>query len=156
VTELLRAGLDLRTHFSEHPEVVRRLMHLARVLEGNDQAIERFGARNKQELLGPADVYWPEASTQVFADSVIAALEGQSNFVRETRLRTLQGIEFDAELSVHFDPDNVSGGLVTVGFVDISERNRARAAFEHAEFMYRNLFHGTALPFLRLDSSRVT
>src|SRR5262249_28298323 len=124
--------------------------------EVNDRAIELFGDGRRQDLFVATDAYWPESATAVFADSVVAAVSGQTNFVRETTMRTMAGVEFDAELAGHFDPENVSGGLVTIAVVDISERNRARAASEHAQFMYRNLFEGMVVPFLRLDSAGLT
>src|SRR5262249_8275360 len=71
--------------------------------------------------------------------------------------RCVVGVEaLDVELSVHYTEEATRTGLVTIAIVDITERNRARAAQEHAEFMYRNLFHGMAVAYLRLDSSRVT
>lgn len=155
--ELHKSGVtDLAVHLREHPEIARQMMRVTRVIEVNDRAIELFSPGRKQDLFGGVDVFWPDDSTPVYAEGVVAAVTGQTNFVRETRLRTVQGIEFDAEFAVHFDPENVSSGLVTIGVVDITERNRARAASEHAEFMYRNLFHGMAVPFFRIDSTGIT
>src|SRR5262249_26335886 len=143
VRELRKSGVsDLSGHLRQNPEVARGMMRAARVIEANDQAIEQFGAARREDLLIPTDAFWPESSTNVFADSVVDAVTGQPNFARETKLRTLSGSEFDAELAVHFDPENTRSGLVTIAVVDITERNRARADFEHAQFMYRNLFHG--------------
>lgn len=155
--ELRHSGVtDLPAHLRERPEFVRGLMRLARVLDVNDRAVALFGSGRKQDLLGPAEVFWPEGSTQVFLESLFYPESGQWDFVRETRLRTLQGTEFDVDFAVHFDAEDRSNLIVTVAAVDITERNRARAASEHAEFMYRNLFHGMAVPFLRLDSTRIT
>jgi len=155
--QLHESGIvDLHGYLREHPAAVRNMMRLTRVIKANEQAVEKFGAPDEQALLGPSDRFWPDASTAVFAESVVAAISGQQNFVRETTLRTVQGVEFDAEFAVHFDPENTGSGLVTVGVVDVTHRNRALAALEHAEFMYRNLFHGASLPFFRIDSTRLT
>lgn len=155
--EVRESGVaDLLGYLQEHPQLVRKMMRLAQVIKANDRAIEKFGAGDERDLLGSSEKFWPEASTGVFAESVVAAVSGQPNFVRETTLRTVQGVEFDAEFAVHFDPEKAGGGPVTVGIVDLTKRNQARAALEHAEFMYRNLFHGMALPFFRIDSTRLT
>jgi len=146
---------DLRRHLLEHPEVVRQMMRVARAVAVNEHAVELFSPGRKQDLLGSPEKFWPDASTEVFAESVVAAVTGESNFVRETVMRTAHGVEFDAEFAVHFDAENTRSGFVTVAIVDVTERNRVRAAFEHAEFMYRNMFHGMAVPFLRIDSTQL-
>lgn len=146
---------DLRRHLLEHPEVVRQMMRVARAVAVNEHAVELFSPGRKADLLGAPERFWPDASTAVFAESVVAAVTGESNFVRETVMRTAQGVEFDAEFAVHFDAENTRSGFVTVAIVDVTERNSARAAFEHAEFMYRNMFHGMAVPFLRIDSTQL-
>lgn len=156
VRALRESGVtDLRRHLLEHPEVVRQMMRVARAVAVNEHAVELFSVERKEDLLGSPEKFWPDASTLVFAESVVAAVTGEPNFVRETVLRTANGVEFDAEFAVHFDPENTRSGFVTVAIVDITERNRVRAAFEHAEFMYRNMFHGMAVPFLRIDSTEL-
>ena len=146
---------DVAQHLREHPQLARQMMQLARVLDVNDRAVAWFGLGRKRDLLGPLEVFWPVQSTSVFLDGVLASVSGQANFACETVLRDVQGVEFDVDFAVHFDPDN-SSGIVNVAVVDISERNRARAALERAEFMYRNMFYGMAVPFLRLDSTGLT
>lgn len=154
VAALRASGVaDLRRHLLAHPELVRQMMRAARVVAANERAVELFSPGRKADLLGSPERFWPDASTPIFAESVVAAVTGEPNFLRETVLRTAQGAEFEAEVAVHFDPANNDGGFVTVGFLDLTERNRARAAFEHAQFMYRNMFHGMAVPFLRIESS---
>ncbi|GAB3093392.1 PAS domain-containing sensor histidine kinase [Lysobacter terrae] len=153
----LRASgvVDLKTHLLEHPHLVREMMHAARIVAANEHAVDLFSPGRRQDLLGSLEPYWPDASIAVFAESVVAAVDDDPSFLRETVMRTVQGVEFDAELAVHFDPENTNSGFVTVAIADITERNRARAAFEHAEFMYRNMFYGMAVPFLRVDSTRL-
>jgi signal transduction histidine kinase len=156
VGALRKSGVtDLRHHLLAHPGVVRQMMRVARAVAVNERAVELFSPGRKADLLGSPEKFWPDASTSVFAEGVVAAVTGQPDFLRETVLRTAQGEEFDADFAVHFDPANRDSGLVTVGIVDITERNRARAAFEHAEFMYRNMFHGMAVPFLRIESTQL-
>jgi signal transduction histidine kinase len=156
VGALRKAGVtDLKGHLLTHPDLVRQMMRVARAVAANEHAVELFSPGRKADLLGSPEKFWPEASTSVFAEGIVAAVTGERNFLRETVMRTAQGVEFDAEFAVHFDPANADNALVTVGIVDITERNRARAAFEHAQFMYRNMFHGMAVPFLRLDSSQL-
>ena len=156
VGALRKSGVtDLKRHLLAHPEIVRQMMLVARAVAANEHAVELFSPGRKGDLLGPPEKFWPDASTSVFAEGVVAAVTGEQNFLRETVLRTAQGVEFDAEFAVHFDPENRDSAFVTVGIVDITQRNLARAAFEHAQFMYRNIFHGMAVPFLRIDSSQL-
>ncbi len=156
VSALRHSGVaDLKAHLLAHHDIVRKLMGVARIVNVNEHAIELFSPGHKQDLAGSLERYWPDSSTAVFAESVVAAVNGEPNFLRETVMRTMDGVEFDAEVAVHFDAGNAGRGLVTVAVLDISERNRARTALEHAKFMYMNMFHGMAVPFLRIDSTRL-
>ena len=64
---------DYAAYFAEHPEFVRQMMHVTRVIDVNDQTVALFGRGDKAELLRPLDAFWPEESNHVYATSVIAA-----------------------------------------------------------------------------------
>lgn len=143
---------DIGKHFSEHPELVREMMRATRVLDVNEQTVTLFGRGNKQELLTSVEPFWPEASGQVFAQSIVAAVSRKLNYVMETKLRTIDGREFDALFTASFPPENMQKGILMVGVIDLSARNQAFAALEQSEFRYRNLFEVMAVSFWQLDS----
>lgn len=117
---------DLRRHFVEHPEVVRELMKASIVLDVNDKSVRQFGADNHDVLLGPVDRYWPVASENVFAESVIAAVSGKAYFEQVTRLRRLDGSEIDVLFTASFPRDSVERGILLIGLVDLTDTKRAQ------------------------------
>ncbi|WP_269714146.1 sensor histidine kinase [Caulobacter sp. NIBR2454] len=117
---------DLRRHFVEHPEVVRELMKASIVLDVNDKSVSQFGAESHEVLLGPVDRYWPVASENVFAESVIAALAGQPYFEQVTRLHRLDGSEFDVLFTASFPRESVERGILLIGLVDLTDTKRAQ------------------------------
>ncbi len=117
---------DLRRHFVEHPGVVRDLMKASIVLDVNDKSVSQFGAAGREVLLGPVDRYWPVASENVFAESVIAALGGKPYFEQVTRLRRLDGSEFDVLFTASFPRDSVERGILLIGLVDLTDTKRAQ------------------------------
>ncbi|HBZ92709.1 MAG TPA: hypothetical protein DEO91_03135 [Pseudomonas sp.] len=154
VKRLFASGVkDLGKHFNDHPELVREMMRATRVLDINEQTVALFGRGDKQEMLTSVEPFWPEASTQVFAQSILAAVSRKLSYVKETTLRTIDGREFDALFTASFPPENMQKGILMVGVIDLSARNQAFAALEQSEFRYRNLFEVMAVSFWQLDSS---
>lgn len=154
VKSLFASGVkDLSKHFNEHPELVRDMMRATRVLDVNEQTVALFGRGDKAELLTSVEPFWPEASSQVFAQSIVAAVSRKLNYVMETKLRNIDGREFDALFTASFPPENMKKGILMVGVIDLSARNQAFAALEQSEFRYRNLFEVMAVSFWQLDSS---
>ncbi|WP_369058783.1 ATP-binding protein [Caulobacter sp. 73W] len=116
---------DLQRHFVEHPGVVRELMKASLVLDVNDKSIAQFGAP-REVLMGPVDRFWPVASENVFAESVVAAISGKPNFEAVTRLRRLDGGEMDVLFTASFPRDSVERGILLIGLVDLTDTKRAQ------------------------------
>lgn len=129
---------DFAAYFAEHPEFVRQMMAVTRVIDVNDQTVALFGRGDKAELFQTLDVYWPEESNQIYADSVIAAVTGKPSYAAETKLRKLNGEVFDALFTACFAPESVANGKLLIGVIDISERVRAQAMLRQvqAEFAH--------------------
>ncbi|MDX2236187.1 MAG: ATP-binding protein [Hyphomonadaceae bacterium] len=137
--DLRKQGVgDFAAYFAEHPAFVRRMMQATRVIDVNDQTVALFGDGDKSALFQTLDVYWPEESSQVYADSVIAAVSGKPSFAAETRLRKLNGEIFDALFTACFAPESVADGKLLIGVIDTSERVRAQAMLRQlqAEFAH--------------------
>lgn len=151
---LRKSGVtDLRTYFAAHPEFVREMMRATQVIDVNEQTVALFSPGDKQALMGNIDPYWPPSENGIYAESVVAAVTGQPHYVAETRLRRLDGTEFDALFTACFAPEAVGRGKLLIGVIDISERKRAFAELERSESRYRNLFQVMAVSFLQLESS---
>lgn len=137
--ELKRSGVtDFAAYFSANPEFVRDMMRATRVIDINDQSVAVFGRGAKEEMLTSVEPFWPESSNAVYAASVIAAITGQPNFSAETRLRTIDGREFDVLFTACFPAETMNKGTLLIGVIDISERVRAQAMLEQirAEFAH--------------------
>ncbi len=138
--QLRKSGVsDYAAYFAANPAFVREMMRVTRVLAVNEQSVKLFGVDDATALLTTIDRFWPESSTEVYAASVVAAVSGQPSFSRETRLRRLDGREFDAHFTACFPPESVADGKLLIGIIDIGERVRAQrqlqdlqAQFAHA------------------------
>ena len=124
---------DFPAYFATHPGFVREMMHATRVLDVNDQTVALCGRGDKAELLTSVEPFWPESSNPVFAASVIAAISGRPSFVSETRLRTIEGREFDAHFTACFPAESVADGKLLIGVIDISERVRAQEMLQRVQ-----------------------
>jgi PAS domain S-box-containing protein len=152
VQRLLRSGItDLASYFARHPEFVREMIHATRVIDVNDQSVALFGRNNKEEMLAGLGPYWPQESYQVYAASVVAAVQGLRQFATETRLSSIDGREFDVWFTACFPPEMLSRGKLLIGIIDISQDKQAKVALETSEFRYRKLFHFLPVAMVQLD-----
>lgn len=139
------AVADFPSYFAEHPGFVRELMRATRVVDVNDQTVSIFGRGDKAELLTSVEPFWPEASTAVYAASVVAAISDRQNYAAETRLRTIDGREFPVLFTACFPPDTMNRGTLLVGVIDLSEQVAARAAVAR---MQSDLAHAARVSML--------
>jgi PAS domain S-box-containing protein len=128
---------DFRQHFKENPETVRQFMRATRIIEVNDHTVALVGRGNREGLLGSVEQFWPEESTQAYAEVLHAALERKRSFSVETRFCRVDRSVFDGHFTVWYSADEPTRGLA--GVIDISERvkaqsmlNQVQADFAHA------------------------
>jgi PAS domain S-box-containing protein len=143
---LLKSGVsDLNAYFMAHPEVVWQCLHETKVIDVNDHTVRLFGRGNRQEMLGPSDRYWPQASIQTYARCVAAAVARKPNNTEVTRLKTLDGREVECLFTACFSEENVARGIILVGVIDLSEQVAARNA---VEAMRAELAHAARISIL--------
>jgi PAS domain S-box-containing protein len=124
---------DLPRYFADNPEVVREMMRATRVIDVNDQAVALFGRGVKEELLTSVEPFWSDSSLQVYAASVVASMRRAPGFSAETRLRRIDGTEFDGLFTVSFPPEGVATSKFLIAVIDISERVNAQAALRNLQ-----------------------
>jgi len=103
------------------------------VIDVNDQAVALFGRGNKEELLTNVEPFWSDSSLQVYAASVVASVRRTPGFSAETRLRRIDGTEFDGLFTVSFPPEGVATSKFLIAVIDISERVNAQAALRNLQ-----------------------
>jgi PAS domain S-box-containing protein len=156
VRSLRRSGVkDIGAHFARDREFVREMIRATRVLDVNDQSVLLFGRGDKQEMLSSLEPYWPDESIHTFAESVVAAYDGRSHYSSETRLRSLDGREFDTLFTACFPSEMVVRGKLLIGIIDISVGKRARIALEKSEQRYRGLFQFVPFALVLLDRTEL-
>jgi PAS domain S-box-containing protein len=115
---------DFRAHFAANPEVIREMLDCSVVVDVNEKSVQLFGG-TRDQIVGSVSPYWPVESEGVFAGSVLASIERKPHFEAQTRFSRLDGSQFDAYFTCCFPRDEVSGGNILVGILDISDRVKA-------------------------------
>ena len=150
--QLRAAGVtDFREHFRNNPEAVRRFMRATRLVELNDQTVALFGLGSKEGPWGSVEPFWPEESTQAYAEAILSSLERKGSFSIETPMCRLDKSIFEAHFTVWYSADDPSRGLG--GVIDITARKQAFLALEKSERRYQNLFQAMAVSLFELDYS---
>lgn len=130
---------DLGAWLRANRPFVRDTMAKAIILDVNEKAMQLFGAGEKADMVGTASAhYWPEPSEPVYIDALVATMEKRPHLVCETRMKRLDGAEFDTLFTVSWSAESRRRGVVLLGYVDVSERKQAEAALQRlqAEFAH--------------------
>jgi PAS domain S-box-containing protein len=150
--ELRASGVtDFRKHFKENPEVVREFMRATRVVDVNDQTVALFGLGSREGLRDNVEPFWPDESTQAYAEAILSSLERKRSFAVETPLCRVDRSVFDAQFTVWYSPEDPTRGLG--GVIDITARKQAFLALEKSERRYQNMFQAMAVAFFEFDFS---
>ncbi len=156
VRGLLKSGVtDLRAHLIANPAFVRQMMRATRVVDVNDQTVALFGGGEKQPLLDNVEPFWPNESTQIYAEAYLSAAEGRPNFSAECRFRRSDGTLFDGLFTVAYPPKEMGRGTTMVGVIDITARKQSEEALRASERRYQHLFQAMAVSFWEVDFTGV-
>lgn len=144
---------DFATYLKKHPACVATILRAARIVDVNDQTLALFGGSDKADLLGTLEQFWSPDRWVDGAAAVLDVLINKTSLTIETRLRRLDGAEFDAQFTLWFSADDRRRGLAAV--TDISERVNAFNELEQSEQRFRDLFQHLPLPVLQIKSARL-
>lgn len=141
---------DLKEHFGHDGQGVAQILQTTRVVDVNDSTLKLFGGAGKAELIGTIDRFWTEEAWADCATAIACVLKSGVSTTIETRLRRLDGSEFDAQFTLWIAADDKRRGLAAVA--DISGRVRAYNQLEQSEQRYRDLFQHIPIPVLQVNS----
>jgi PAS domain S-box-containing protein len=119
---------DFRAYFEHNPDFVQRAIHQVRILDVNNETLELFAARSKEELLGSLSKVFTPETEPLFIDELVALADGRQMLRAETQLRTLDGRLISTLFTVHFAPSTGDQSRVVVTLTDITERKRIEEA----------------------------
>jgi len=156
ITDLLETSLpgadgDFADYLKNYPDCVATILKAARIVDVNDQTLALFGGAEKAELLGTLDQFWTPDRWVDGAAAVLTVLTDDASVTIETRLRRLDGVDFDAQFTLWFSTDDRRRGLAAV--TDISERVHAFNELEQSEQRFRDLFQHLPVPVLQVNST---
>lgn len=130
---------NFREYLEKYPEEILNSIHMVKVLDVNQTAIELFEGEDKEEIINSLSGIAEEATYQAQKESIIAISEGKTRFEIETVTQTLKG----KRLSILYRWAVAEGyeknyAKVMVTIADISERKRAEEALKAVN---RNLLY---------------
>jgi PAS domain S-box-containing protein len=153
---LRKSGVeDFRKYLTDNPAYVREMMRATRVIDVNDETVALFGRGRKEDLLGNVEPFWPEESTQAYAEGILSGVAGKPHYSIECKLRRIDGSAFDALFTAAYPPESMGKGTLVIGVIDITERKQAFAKLEASERRYRDLFHYMPIGLTQVDASKL-
>jgi PAS domain S-box-containing protein len=121
--ELKKSGVtDLPAYFEAHPEFVRQVLAMARVLDVNEATITLFKARNREEILGRLPDVFGAESQKALAGMLTAVAEGRPRFESEASLCTLRGDRLYVFFTMVLPPSGSSRQRALFSAFDLTER----------------------------------
>jgi diguanylate cyclase (GGDEF)-like protein len=123
---------DFRVFVSVHPDFVGRCAEQIKVLDVNQQTLQMFAAKSKDELFSKLDVIFRDEMHASFTEQLFDLWNGNTVQMREVVNYSLSG----ALLNIHMQFSVLSGhesswDLVLVSLVDITARKKAEAYLEY-------------------------
>ncbi len=134
IDELKAAGVDdLPKYVATHPEFVRQVIPLVKIVDVNDATLKLFKAENKADLIVSLDKIFLPETDEVFAGELIALAEGKTSFESETNLQALNGERLTVLFAITFPVQPASLESVLVTITDITERKRAEEELQRTQ-----------------------
>jgi PAS domain S-box-containing protein len=133
---------DVALWLHSHPEVVRELASLVRVIDVNRTALRLTGTSQKSELVGSLMSSMPDEALERFELELVHIAGGDLSFQWEGAASTAHGEPLF--ISMHWmvapgDEENLR--RVLVAMVDVTDRVRAERALQASELKFKVLFN---------------
>jgi PAS domain S-box-containing protein len=153
IENLKAAGVeDFRAYFEAHPDFVLEATGAIQVRDVNEETVKLYGARGKEELLGPLGKIFAPESLPVFRGLLLAIAEGKSYFESEAVNRTLGGEKLDIFMTVRIPSRVEEFKNILVSMIDISGRKRTERALAESEETARALLNAPTDSAVLLDA----
>lgn len=145
VADLMKAGVrDMEAYFAAHPDEARALRRQIIIKDVNELAVQRLGAKSKEELLGPLDNILPDTD-QTFVQWLIAFERGDEMYRSETHLTRSDGSEAYTLFMATLPRSREEFENIVVVDLDITEAKAAQERLAAAELELANASRLTAV-----------
>jgi two-component system, cell cycle sensor histidine kinase and response regulator CckA len=135
---------DFRAHFTNHPDLVREIAGLVRVVDVNTATLKLYRAESKADFYDGIGTVFSEESYSDFAEALITVAAGRTSLYTEKVHKTLDGEILEVKLWWSVAPGfEATYGRVLVSVLDVTDLNRARRRSQENEARYRALSEAT-------------
>lgn len=118
-------NIDIRQYLGNHPDEVKNLASLVRIIDLNQTSIDMLGETSKESFKENLATYLNEESFVSFKEEMIILAEGSTSFSSEIPMMTPSGLRF-LNLILAIQPGHEENWeRVLVSFVDITQRRMA-------------------------------
>ncbi|WP_346779175.1 AAA family ATPase [Burkholderia sp. Ac-20365] len=133
LAELRAQGVEnLSAYVAEHPEWLARAAEALIIEDVNNYAIQMFGARDRNEMLGSFSWVWRE-SPATFVHALESRYYGEALFQETTKLPTFDGRTIDVLFTVARRRMSDDKGMAVISLVDMTERIRAQEMLQRVQ-----------------------
>jgi two-component system cell cycle sensor histidine kinase/response regulator CckA len=124
---------DFREYLDQHPEFIRDAVKRIKVLDVNDATLKLYGAKSKEELLGPLDKVFTPETLPVIKEELIAIGEGKRYVESETVGKTLGGDRIYILIGLTIPSEKEKFNKMIVSIMDIGDLKRAEETIRKNE-----------------------
>jgi PAS domain S-box-containing protein len=151
-----RGYTDLRHYLDTHPEELKKLADMIKIIRINQKSLDFYGARSKEEVFSHFPGRFSEESLRVFKEEILALYAGELVFESELPTYMPDGSKRQIIISVSVPPVYQSTfEKVLFSFIDITDRKKAEES-RRAEEETRKLIMNAALDaIICIDTSSI-
>jgi diguanylate cyclase (GGDEF)-like protein/PAS domain S-box-containing protein len=157
IDDLKSGGVkDFRQYLDENPQAIVQAMQMIKILDINQQTLDMYGAKSKDELLASLDKISVPETHEIIKEELIAIAEGRRFFAGETVNKTLQGKRIDVLLTMSLPEHASEFDSVLVSVMDITKSKQAERALQESEARYRQIIETAQEGIWIIDSENKT
>lgn len=143
---------DLEQHLDLHPELIDECVHLIRVLDANQAALQLYEVGSKSDLLGGLERSVSLEEYKIFKNELVAVFEGKTEYRSESILISSHGNMRNVIVHWAVVPGHEHDySKVLVSLHDITERKQMEVALRKSERILRLFVEHSPAAIAMLD-----
>ena len=145
---------DFCSYFDAHPEEVKYLESLTRIVYINKATIQMFEARSKKDLINNMSLIKTEESTERFKKELLALIGGKTRFTVEGVSQTISGKKLYIYIKLNIAPGyEKTWERILISVNNLTEREKMTRAIKESEKQFRAIFEDAPLMINSFDKS---
>ena len=144
--------VDIKKYLLQNLDLLKELISLVEITDGNQAAVQFFNCTSKKELIGPLSRVFSDGAYESYVEEIEAILQGKETFNGETIYIFPDKEKHYFLKQITLPPKDAPEQPLIVSFIDITKQKNLAAELEHAQTFLQRIINTAADPIFVKDS----